>query len=126
MLLVNLFLVCLAIGLDAVDLKRVEQGDWVFNQKPSSVETSGSRSNRLTANLTTSYVFFAMYRNIVANETNKSYYWEFNCVQNCYSVGVLKDTYDPSGQMGAGGNADALFRVSSFFLKLFFGKWMCL
>ena len=102
MLLVNLFLVCLAIGLGVADKHWMEEGDWVFDQKPNSVEISGSR---MTANFETRYQFHALYRGIVTNETNKSYYWEFNCVQNCYSVGVAKDNKNSSGRTIKGGNA---------------------
>ena len=101
MLLVDLFLVCLAIGLGAANEQKVVQGNWVFNEKPTSFEISGSRLNARYR----SFNFNALYLGIVANETNKRFYWEFDCVQNCRSVGVAKKGYYDSENWIHGGNA---------------------
>ena len=107
MLLVNLFFVCLAIGLGAAYEQDVVrwQGNWVLNKKPISYEISGSR---LTASFKPdAYLLETLYLDIVANETNKRFYWEFNCVKNCDSVGVAQNyNYHSNGRQIKGGNAD--------------------
>ena len=96
MLLVNLFLVCLAIGLGAANEQKVRNGtwvsekNWVFNKKPNcSIVLSGSRLS--TKFQPSGIMLNSMYKGIVANETNKWYYWEFNCVKNCFGVGITKN-----------------------------------
>ena len=85
MLLVNLFLFCLAIGLGAA-IERVVQDNWLLDTD-HNIEISGSR---LTVFKLDRLLFNALYLGIVANETNKRFYWEFHCVQGCSSVGVAK------------------------------------
>ena len=94
MLLVNLFLLCLAIGLGAGNELKVTQDNWVFDKlNDSSVDISGSK---FAVNYTTIDYnqklphFHTLYQGIVANEKNKKYYWEFTCVKNCFSVGLAK------------------------------------
>ena len=88
MLLVNLFLVCLAISLGAA--KEMVQDNWLFREEEdSSIEISGSK---LKVNNGT-VGFDALYLGIVANETNKRFYWEFTCVQSCIAVGVAKKDF---------------------------------
>ena len=106
MLLVNAFFVCLAIGLGAANELKVTQDNWLLDKtNDSSVQISGSR---LTANFTPIDTdprpyFNALYLGIVANETNKRYYWEFTCVKNCYSVGVAKKDHYLDGRSIKGG-----------------------
>lgn len=116
MLLVNLFVVCLTIGLGAVKARMSEgqwvtQGDWVYNKRDdTNIKISGSR---FAASFKGEYSYKeyslnALYLGIVANETNKRFYWEFNCVLNCSSVGIAKKSsyYDyPATDEIRGGNA---------------------
>ena len=92
MLLVKLFLVCLAVGLSAANDLKATQDNWVLDKlNDSSVEISGSKlSVKYPENGYLTPHFNALYQGLVANEKNKKYVWEFTCVKNCYSVGVAK------------------------------------
>ena len=109
MLLVNLFLVCLAIGLGAANELKETQDNWVLDKlNDSSVYISGSKLavNYPVRSKYPAPHFNALYQGIVANEKHKRYYWEFTCVKNCYSVGVAKkDKYFLDGHSIKGGKA---------------------
>ena len=93
-LLINLFLVCLALSPNVAKkfewkkTKRLTRDNWVLDDlEDASFKINGSKltvSGPLVA-------FNALYKGIVAGEKSKRYYWEFHCIKACRSVGVAKE-----------------------------------
>ena len=107
MILMKLFLVCLAIGLIAGNELKMRQDNWLLDKtNDSSVEISGSKltvKHRSNGHKSGS-LFNALYLGLVANGTKKRHYWEFTCVKNCKSVGFAKkDTYYSDNRTIEGG-----------------------
>src|SRR4051812_41153601 len=116
-------LVCLAIGAaEGLNARhKITQDNWVLDKlKESSFEIDGSK---LTVDFPYGTYFNALYQGIVLNEKKRKYYWEFNCIENCFRAGVAKkDRYFPNNCMIEGAFYDSNLHNNGKTLVTEFGE----